>query len=211
MGAAGEAKEEGSDASATPVPSPEVALRPDAVAPARAEIEALRGRAQEEGWRAGYREGFESGRDLVLEQAQRLEALFASLEQPLQRRDGRIEEELLLLSSEIARQLVRRELRTAPGEIVAVIREAVQLLPVLEQDVEIYVHPEDAAFLRQTLDLGDEHSRWKLREDPAITRGGARICSGMSSVDATVERRLATIVALAFGDERSSPGDEPGD
>ena len=48
---------------------------------------------------------------------------------------------------------------------------------------------------------------WTLSEDPVIARGGCRISSEYSSIDATVEARLGAAIAAALGDERApAPG-----
>ncbi|MBT8143492.1 MAG: flagellar assembly protein FliH, partial [Gammaproteobacteria bacterium] len=41
-------------------------------------------------------------------------------------------------------------------------------------------------------------------EDPVITRGGCRISSASSQVDATVETRLARVINSILGDDRDS-------
>jgi len=42
-------------------------------------------------------------------------------------------------------------------------------------------------------------------EDPVITRGGCRISSENSSIDAQVETRLGAAIAAVLGDERIQP------
>ena len=54
--------------------------------------------------------------------------------------------------------------------------------------------------------LGDENEsdelRWKVIEDPMISRGGCKISSENSRIDATVEGRLNRIINTLLGDER---------
>ena len=51
----------------------------------------------------------------------------------------------------LARQIVRRELKTDPTQIIGIIREAIGALPVAARDVRVHLHPEDAAVCASTL------------------------------------------------------------
>lgn len=156
-----------------------------------------------EGYQRGYGEGTAAGRDEVLLRIQNLEQILMHMQQPLERLDSAVEEELAQLAAEIARQLVRRELRTSPGEIVAVVREVVGLLPIGNPQVQLHLHPEDAQLLRDTLALGEEgQPQWQIMEDPTISRGGCVVSTDMSRVDATVEKRLGAVIASVLGNER---------
>ena len=63
------------------------------------------------------------------------------------------------LAVTIARQLVRRELRIDPAQVIAIIRETVALLPAAARDVRVHLHPEDAAVVREKLATPDGRSR----------------------------------------------------
>jgi flagellar assembly protein FliH len=47
-----------------------------------------------------------------------------------------------------------------------------------------------------------EESAWQIVEDPTVTRGGCRVATETSEVDATVEARVAAVVARVLGEER---------
>ena len=90
-------------------------------------------------------------------EAERLRAILATLAKPLDTLDAEVEEELAILALTVARHLVRRELRTDPGQIIAVLRSALAALPGNERDVRVHLHPEDAALVRGSLgDAGGE-------------------------------------------------------
>lgn len=165
---------------------------------------------RENGYREGYQEGLNSGLEEGREHArQDLESLRQALDllaEPLNALDDQVEHELVELSMAVARQLVRRELKTDSGQVVSVIREAMQVLPVSSRNVRLYLHPEDAALLKTVLDVDDSASAWELVEDPLLTRGGGRIDTETSRVDATVEKRLAAVIAAALGGERHQDG-----
>lgn len=156
-----------------------------------------------EGYQSGYGEGLTAARDELLSRAQYLDQILEYLRQPLERLDSTVEEELARLATEIARQLVRRELRTSPGEIVAVVREAVALLPIGNPELELHLHPEDAQLIRDALSMGqDGEPMWKMLEDPSISRGGCVVHTELSRIDATIEKRLGAVIASVLGDGR---------
>jgi len=160
-----------------------------------------------EGYQRGYAEGLAGGRDDVLLRVQKLDQILGLLGHPLEQLDAAVEEELAWMATEIARQLVRRELRSSPGEVVAVVREAVGLLPVASTDVQVRLHPEDAQLIREVLSLGrDDQPVWRIVEDQTLSRGGCVVNTDLSRIDATVEKRIGAVIATVLGDEREQNG-----
>jgi flagellar assembly protein FliH len=172
---------------------------------------------EREAWNKGHAEGREAGllaasqqqQRLLAEaaqQAERVAAIAEHLAQPLAELDEQVQKQLVALAIAIARQLVRRELKAHPDEIVAVVREVLALLPISAREVRVHVHPEDAALLRERLSDTGAARAWSLVEDPIMIRGGCRVTSENSSIDAQVEKRLGTAVAAMLGDERAVNG-----
>jgi flagellar assembly protein FliH len=171
---------------------------------------------EREAWEQGFAAGRAAGRVQALAEqealaqelrtrVQRLEGVLKLQARPLAELDEIVLRQLATLAGAIARQLVRRELRTQPEQIIAVIRETIALLPAAARDVRIHLHPEDAALVRERLVEPAAERAWTLVEDPVITRGGCRISSENSSIDAQVEARLGAAIAAVLGDERSQP------
>ena len=156
----------------------------------------------EEGYQVGFDEGLKAGQDEVLTQVEKLSQILDFMSRPLDKLDAIVEDELVLLTTLIARQLIRRELKTAPGEIVAVVRQAVGLLPVASQEVCVHLHPEDARLVREALALKGPEQSWHIQEDPTLSRGGCQVSSALSRIDASVETRLGAVIATVLGDER---------
>lgn len=164
----------------------------------------------EEGKQAGFKQGFDEGSrkgyednvHLLRKQTAEFSALLEALAEPFKQLDEQVEQQLVALAIGIARQLVRREIKVDPGQIIAVVKEAVQALPLADQKITLKMQPEDAELVRSALSLDEMTSSWKIVEDPIMTRGGCIVESGASRVDATVEKRLAAIVARVLGGER---------
>jgi flagellar assembly protein FliH len=163
-------------------------------------IEEIEQAAWEAGHARGLRDGQAEARAQAAREVQALRGILDQLAEPLAVLDETVEESLLELVLAVARQVIRRELRTDPGQIVATVREALEALPVAQREIVIKLHPEDAVLVREH--LGEGRPRWTIEEDPTLTRGGCHVVSESSRVDATVERRLNAIAASLLGGER---------
>ncbi len=188
--------------------------------PTAAELEALRLAAREEGHaqgrEEGYAEGLRQGEAAARKQAKRtqgeqqahlkaLQELLEALARPLEQADDAVMEQLAELSLVVARHVVRRELQTQPGEVMAVLREAVAALPMAARNVRVHVNPADFRFLSERLGGGGAEGgeqAWRLVEDGAVSRGGCTVRSDASYIDATVEHRLHQLVSQLLGGGR---------
>lgn len=158
---------------------------------------------REEGQRLGRQEGLAAGKAEVLAEADRFRELMRTLSRPLEQLDENVERSLVMLSMTVARQLVRKELKSEPGQVVAAVREAVTTLPVAARAIQVHLHPDDAELVRVALNLNSNAAGpWEIVEDPVLTRGGCRVVTEDSHIDATVESRLAATIAEVLGGER---------
>jgi flagellar assembly protein FliH len=137
-------------------------------------------------------------------QLERFTALVGELAEPLRLLDAEMERALLSLALAIGSQLARRTLRQEPAQIIAIVRESLKQLPLASRDVRVRLHPDDAAVVRaQLAPVAGEHA-WTLIADATLTRGGCRIESEHSQLDARFESRLQALIASALGDERAA-------
>ncbi len=153
--------------------------------------------------RVAGRSEFETATAAVTASATRLEQVLNLLARPLAALDAEVERELIGLTLTVARQLVRRELRIDPAQVIAIIRETVALLPAAARDVRVHLHPEDAAVVRERLTTPAADRAWTLVEDPVLGRGGCRVTTDTARIDARLESRVAAIASAVLGDERS--------
>lgn len=161
----------------------------------------------------GYEDGLAAARKEIEPQLAKLrqrvvqlDSIIGSLAKPFAQLDAEVEEQLTLLALTVGKQMVRRELKTDPAQVIGVIRESVGRLPVASRDVRVHLHPEDAAVVREHLAMptSNEQRAWSIVEDPAMSRGGCIIRTDISQIDARLDARLNAVVAAAFGDERAS-------
>jgi flagellar assembly protein FliH len=170
----------------------------------------LQAEAYKEAFDQGLTEGREAGRGEVRAQVEKLAGMFHNLARPFEVLDADVERELLTLAMALARQIVRRELRTDPTQVIGIIREAIAALPVTARDVRVHLHPEDAAVVRQHLAPTESERAWTMVEDPVMARGGCQITTTTSRVDARLETRLAAILSELMGTERQASAREAG-
>jgi flagellar assembly protein FliH len=161
-------------------------------------------RGRQEGFEAGHQEGKEALEAEMRPYLEHLEQLLQMLARPLEWVDQEVEETLVTLALAIARQVIRRELKTDPTEIIAIIRDAIAVLPLAYREVRLYLHPEDAKLVRGALPGLQPGTPWEILEDPLLTRGGCRLESNTSRIDATVENRLASVISQVLGRERTN-------
>ena len=163
----------------------------------------------------GYAEGRAAGMAAIQQELQnataeaerrvrQLQSICEFMARPLAELDQQVLQQLGVLAGAIARHIVRRELKQHPDEIVAVIRDTVALLPANAREVRVHLHPEDAALVRDRLSPSAADRAWTILEDPMLTRGGCRVTSESSMIDAAVEQRLGAAIATVLGDERGA-------
>jgi flagellar assembly protein FliH len=174
---------------------------------------------EREAWQQGFAEGREAGIAAVRKEqqatsteldrrAQNLACILDYMSKPIAALDIEVQRQLATLAGAIARQIVRREIKLHPDEIVAVIRETVALLPLTAREVRVHLNPEDAQLVRSRLAEATADRAWSIAEDPIIARGGCRVSSESSSIDAQLEQRLGAAIAAALGDARNAQASE---
>lgn len=167
-----------------------------------ARLEALQKDAYDEAWKKGHEEGVKAGEAAVRKRAERFDVLLRSLAQPFEELDGSVEKQLVELAITVVKQLFRREIRIDPSHIIGVVREAIVLLPIASRAVQVHLHPDDADLVQSSLAPSDGEPAWTIVEDALISRGGCRITTENSQIDATAESRLHAVINAITGDER---------
>ena len=184
---------------------------------AAAAAEAIARVAREQSEARGYEAGMAKaqadmhGRIADLdERVRRLDSLLQFIGRPLLELDADVEKILLQLTLTIGKQLARRELRIDPAQVIAIIRESLQELPVTAREIRVHLHPEDASIVRERLTAPVNERAWTIVEDPTMARGGCIVRTETSRIDARLESRINTVIANALGDERSPDRAESG-
>lgn len=172
------------------------------------DLNSIEKKAYEEGYALGQKQGLVHKKQELEDSAASFRSIIQMLTEPLSDLDDDVVNQISQLAMIVAKQVVRRELHTKEGEIVGIVREAMTALPASTRKIILNIHPDDTALIRKAFSLNDEKDsdelRWKIVEDPMISRGGCKISSENSRIDATVEGRLNRIINSLLGGERDT-------
>lgn len=171
-------------------------VAPGVPLPTAEEVENIYRQASTEGYDAGYREG----KGKAEAELARLAQLMSGLDGSLQRFDEDLAQNLLSLSLDIARQILREALKVRPELVLPVIREAMNSLPHASQHPHLKLHPDDAALVRSLMEDELNHFHWKITEDGHMERGGCLVETANSEIDASLGTRWKRALA-ALGRE----------
>lgn len=189
---------------APPQPEPEEIL--SVPLPTAEDIERIQREAWQEGHDLGFSEGraagYEAGYKTGEADVERLRQLADALEVENSRQDEAIAREVLELALGVARQMLRASIQAKPESLLTVIREALQSLPTLSGHHKVVAHPDDVPIVRDWLAREHGHLPWKVVEDTQLARGGFRIESAHSELDATLETRWREITGCLGTDTK---------
>ncbi len=164
--------------------------------PTADEIQRIQQQAYQEGFAAGMKDGRAEGQTV----AHQMQALMAELHQSMQQFEITMAQEVMDLALDIARQMVRSALAVNPELVLAVVREAIESLPQVNQNPMLILHPEDAQLVRDMLSHEYQENVWRVVDDPLMERGGCRVETGTAEIDANMESRWQRIVAALGSD-----------
>lgn len=159
--------------------------------PTADEIQRIQQQAYQEGFAAGIKDGRAEGQSI----AQQMQALMAELNESMQQFEIAMAQEIMDLSLDIARQMVRSALEVNPELVLAVVREAIESLPQVNQNPVLSLHPEDAKLVREMLAHEYRENVWRVVDDAQMERGGCRVETSSAEIDANMEGRWQRIVA----------------
>lgn len=160
-------------------------------------------RGYEEGYKKGHEEGIESGLSEtqdIRKQAQSVleEAHRASREYIKNERD-----EIVNLSLSIAEKIIEYEVDTKDKAIENIVKKSIESV-IYKKSIKIWVNPLDYAILdckmNEILSATCDKAIVSLLKDETIKRGGCKIETEVSSVDATIDTQLTKIKEALMGD-----------
>lgn len=188
---------------AAPPPAPvEAEPAPTPAADLEQLLQAAREQAYAEGFQHGHDAGSQDTRDALEatvrrsaeETAVRMGQLLHSMGDQLIASEQRIARQILELSCDIARQVVRQELKVNTRHLRAVIGEALEQMVEDGLPATVRMHPQDLALMKGALIETLGESAPELVADADISPGGCLVQSPSSVVDATIEKRWARAI-----------------
>ena len=169
---------------------------------------------QKEGFAKGNTEGYEAGRQqglkemraqLVVEQ-QRFHSLINALLNPLTAQDDDVEMMLLDIICTLTQSVVQREVQTDSSQILTLVRNAIDALPVGSKNIRVCLNPDDLTAIETY--AAEQQLDWKFFGDAALLPGGCRIETPESRVDFSVSSRLQTVLEQFISRQLASSGDD---
>src|SRR3569833_772464 len=124
------------------------------VLPTIEQITAIQEQARQEGYQAGHAEGLAAGREEAAREAARLHDLATTFSTEVAQADEIISQQILDLSIDLARALLKSALTIRPELVIPIVKEAVRYLLVLYQPALLFLNPADALLVKER--IGDE-------------------------------------------------------
>jgi flagellar assembly protein FliH len=167
---------------------------PTAANKAAADAEKVR-HIHQNAYDAGRADGLREGVQKAENEAQQLKSLLTAIERQNHEINQRIAHDMLTLSLEVARQMVRQALTVRPEIIIPLIHDAIARAVQPLAAATLALNPADAALVREQ--LGDELATagWRIVEDPNLARGGALLQTAATQIDATLDTRWQRLTA----------------
>ena len=168
---------------------------------ARAEADALRASAVEDGFTEGLRRGREeTAASLVPPPTRCASALMEAIEARDEILDG-VELRAAQLAISIAEKIVVGALDVEPERVVDVVRGALRGLLDSERII-VCVHPDDIDLVRAAgLEHADAHI--EIYAERRVARGGVLVRTAVGEVDARIETKLDAVSALVAAELRA--------
>jgi flagellar assembly protein FliH len=151
--------------------------------------------------RAAAEDGFHEGAAAARAEAVRLVALVERVHADAARLEGEVAEKVLDLAVQIAREVIRGEVRCRPDALLPVIQEALGALPQTLHHLAIHLHPDDAELVGRHLQDHPLPQPARLRPNAQIERGGCQISASEGDLDATLRTRWARVLAALGRDD----------
>lgn len=129
------------------------------------------------------------------EAAQRLAQVVEQAHNGIQGLQQQVAPDLMQLACDIARQVVRQELRTNPQALMPVLREALDMLGAETKPATVRIHPDDWQQLEPHVRAALPNPRVQWLADASVQPGDCMVESQGAQVDGSLEKRWQRAVA----------------
>lgn len=142
----------------------------------------------------GQKQAYDESKAVFLEQKRQIQSLISHFEADLNHTREAIAADILKLSLEVSKAMLKTSLSVKPALILDLIQHILHTLPTLELPAVMILHPTDARLV--ATHIGDEltESGWRILEDPTIEAGGCKIDTATNEIDASLENRWQQIL-----------------
>jgi len=164
------------------------------------EVEARQG-VYEEAFREGYDNGKELGMQEAKDQLQLIQNLVDALARPFDDQSQQLADSIAQLAGKIARAVVSSELKTDPELILNLVRETIAALNTSEQEVHIHLNPRNAQLIRDLLQQHSNGQTWHIVDDPHVALEDCKVRCQDSVIDTDMDSRINLIISQLLENE----------
>ncbi len=160
------------------------------------QAEILKKEAYDKAFQKGYQEGLEKGlqegkaqgeadaKSEVLQnlepKLEQFEGVLESLKKPYELLEDKLYSELVELALHISETVIAKSVADHREWVVEAIQQSVAQLPESKSEINVYLHPEDLAFIQISKPTISE--KWQLHENPNLAIGSCIVKQDHSSV-----------------------------
>lgn len=149
--------------------------------------------ARQGGYQDGYRDGLAAleafKQSFSRQLSGQIGSLVTSFDADMRDLENQMAESLVRCAVELARQVVRTELKTHPELIARVAHDAVEALQLTAKHVRVRVHPDDYPLVQAGAGEEMRARAAQIIPDDSVPRGGCTVESDIGTVDATLAAR----------------------
>ncbi len=181
------------DATAFASPRVRVAQAADVLATARAEADAIRETARQEGFTIGYQAGMAAARQEMAPSAEALAQAYAAVDAERAHAADAAERHAVDLALRLAEKAIGASLEARPEHVIDVVRGGLRRL--MERDrVVVLVHPDDLEIVRSA--VGELQAtlggigELDVEAERRVGRGGAIVRTAAGEVDGRLDTQL---------------------
>ena len=163
------------------------------------QISAIQEQARQEGYQAGHAEGhtegYAQGQQKAALETTRLRNLANAFTTEISQADETISQQILDLSIDFARAILKTALTVRPELVIPIVKEAVRYLPAMQQPALLFLNPGDAVLVKGQ--IGDELEKmgWQVADDAQLKPGGCRVETANNQIDASLPTRWQRLAA----------------
>ncbi len=168
-----------------------------------ARVSSERQRELEQAYQAGLEAGRREAQAIAAQQRAEVQALIVGINELMEGFEQRLASEVLSISVELAKLIVRAGVRVKPSVVLPVLRDAMASLPGMPEQATLLLNPADAQLVREFVESDPAAATlpWNIVEDPHIERGGCKLETASTEVDATLETRWRRVIAALGRDD----------
>ena len=161
--------------------------------------------ARQAGYQQGYRDGMSALEGFKKSHAEQVGEQLGRFVQSLDAEFDALHEQLAhgitRVAVQLARQVLRSELRIAPEHVVKVAAEAVDAVLLSARHITLHVNPQDLPLVAAGAQDALQARGARVIGNASIARGGCRVESEVGAIDAQVATRWTQAAAALGSDE----------